>query len=82
MFEARILNPMLHGAEPLSYDELVGRFALPSPSAAANALVSAKRMFIRNLRSVIGEYAQGEEQIAEEIGQLRAALARGGTRPA
>ena len=82
VFEARILNPMLHGAEPLSYDELVGRFALPSPSAAANALVSAKRMFIRNLRSVIGEYAQGEEQIAEEIGQLRAALARGGTRPA
>jgi hypothetical protein len=43
---------------------------------AANALVTAKRMFTRILRGVIGEYESDEEEIDSEIDDLHKILAR------
>ena len=39
---------------------------VPFPQAA-NALVTAKRMFARNLRAVVGEYAADEGEISPGI---------------
>jgi hypothetical protein len=76
VFEARIVAPMLDDAAPPPYDQLVARFALASPAQASNVLVTGKRMFVRALRGVIGEYELGEDHIDAEIADLRAVLAR------
>ena len=79
VFECRVLGPALHGVQPVGYDALLARFGFRSPSQASNTLATAKRMFARILRSVVGEYAGSEEEIEEELGDLRKALASHGT---
>jgi RNA polymerase sigma-70 factor (ECF subfamily) len=76
VFECRILAPILEGAEPADYRELVRRFGLRSPSQASNVLMTAKRMYGRVLRGVVGEYARDAQEVDEEIGELRDILAR------
>lgn len=73
IFESRILAPILEGAAALSYDQLVSRHHLESPAQASNLLITSKRMFERNLRTVVGEYAS-EDQIDTEIAELRETL--------
>ena len=74
VFRCRVLDPALEGAEPLPYDQFVSTFGLKTPAQAANALVTAKRMFARVLRSVVAEYADGAAA-DQEIAELRAILA-------
>lgn len=76
VFELRILDPILKGAEPADYRELVERFGLRSPSQASNVMITGKRMYERVLRSVVAEYARDERDIDEEIDELRETLAR------
>jgi len=78
VFECRLLGPILNQAEPVEYDALVGRFGLQSPSQASNLLVTAKRMFARLMRTVVGEYALDHAEIESEIGHLAGIL--GGAR--
>src|SRR5262245_39089031 len=75
IFETRILGPTLDNATTLPYEQLVRRFGFRSPTQAANALVTAKRMFTRILRGVVGEYA-GEAAVDGEIRDLHQILAR------
>jgi DNA-directed RNA polymerase specialized sigma24 family protein len=77
VFECRMLGPILNAAEPVEYDELVGRFGLQSPSQASNLLITAKRMFARLMRAVVGEYALGSAEIESEIGALMEILGQG-----
>ncbi len=80
LFEARVLRPCLTGAEPIPYDEMVSQFQLASPSAAYNLLLTAKRMYVRCLKSVVADYAPSEALVEEELANLRAILA-GNVRP-
>jgi RNA polymerase sigma-70 factor (ECF subfamily) len=70
LFEARLLMPLLNGAESPGYEELVERFGFASPSQASNALVTAKRGFVRAVRAVIGQYERNEQDIDNEINDL------------
>lgn len=79
VFEARVLLPATDGVEPLEYDALVERFGFATPREASNVLITAKRMFVRCLRSVIAEYADDESEVDSELRDLHAALASGGT---
>jgi DNA-directed RNA polymerase specialized sigma24 family protein len=76
VFECRLLQPLLNAAEPVEYETMVERFGLQSPSQASNLLITAKRMFARLMRSVVGEYALGNEEIEAEIHDLMEVLAR------
>jgi DNA-directed RNA polymerase specialized sigma24 family protein len=76
VFQARVLGPTLGQAEAVPYDDLVRRNGFSSPVRAANALVTAKRMFTRVLRAVIGEYQSDEAEIDSEIDDLHKILAR------
>lgn len=78
MFQVRVLAPILEGAEPPSYEQIVDRFGFSSPTQASNALVTAKRMFSRIMRSVISEYADDEDDIDAEIRELQDILSRSG----
>ena len=75
IFECRLLDPILKGAEPVEYGELVERFGLNSPAHASNVLITAKRMFARTLRAVVAEYCQDDQEIESEIAELRQILA-------
>jgi RNA polymerase sigma-70 factor (ECF subfamily) len=75
VFESRILSPILDDVKPLGYEELIARFGFQSPAQASNVLITAKRMFVRMLRSVVAEFVEGEENIDAEIDELRAILA-------
>jgi DNA-directed RNA polymerase specialized sigma24 family protein len=75
VFECRVVAPSLEGAEPPEYRELVRRYGFRSPTQASNALTTAKRMYVRALRSVVGEYAEDDE-IDSEIEDLRNIVAR------
>jgi RNA polymerase sigma-70 factor (ECF subfamily) len=76
IFRARLLTPMLNGADPMPYDRLIEQFAIPSPAEAFNLLNSAKRMFLRTLRGVIAEYERDDEQIDAEMSDLRRILSK------
>jgi RNA polymerase sigma-70 factor (ECF subfamily) len=76
IFESRIVAPILDNADTLPYEQLVQRFGFRSPTQAANALVTAKRMFVRILRSVVAEYA-GASAVDAEIRDLQQILASG-----
>jgi DNA-directed RNA polymerase specialized sigma24 family protein len=74
VFECRLLDPLLNGAEPVEYEALVERFGFQSPSQASNVFITAKRMFARLMRSVVGEYTLGSEEIESEIRDLMGVL--------
>lgn len=78
VFECRLLGPALDGTRPVPYEVLAKRFGFASPTQASNVLVTAKRMFERTMRAVVGEYVAGEKEIDEEIADLRRILARTG----
>ncbi len=79
VFEGRVLSQTLGQGSPLDYDTMVEQFGLASPAQASNVLITAKRMYARHLREVVGEYAAGEQAIEEEIQDLHKILARSRT---
>jgi hypothetical protein len=76
IFQLRILSPILDGAKPMPYADLVKRFQLRSVTEATNMLLTAKRMFIRHLHAVIGEYEKGPKAVAEELEEIKRVIAR------
>ncbi|HUI06908.1 MAG TPA: hypothetical protein VL486_07860 [Verrucomicrobiae bacterium] len=76
VFDCRVVAPILDGVEPLPYERVVQRFGFKSPTEASNALVTAKRMFVRALHAVVAEYAGDTGGIDREIEELRAILSR------
>lgn len=78
LFHARVVAPALESAAPLDYAHITARFNFATPAEATNALVTAKRMFIRMLRSVVAEYADGDE-VDEELMRLKKILAGAGS---
>jgi hypothetical protein len=76
VFHCRVVAPILDGVQPLTYEQVVERFGFKSPTEASNALVTAKRMFVRALRAVVAEYAQDRDGVDGEIEELRAILSR------
>ena len=74
VFQARILGPILEGAEPTSYEELVRRNGFSSSAQAQNALITAKRMFCRTMRSLLRSRGAAEADVDAEIRDLEQCL--------
>jgi hypothetical protein len=75
VFEERVLAGIRGVRKPIAYDLLAQRLHLPTPTSAANLLVTAKRMYERLLRSAVAEYVRNPADIDEEIRDLRRILA-------
>lgn len=78
VFDCRVVAPILDGVEPLPYEQVVEKLGFKSPTEASNALVTAKRMFVRALHAVVAEYARDKGGTDREIEELRAILSRAG----
>ena len=74
VFYGRVLAPILEGAQPMSYDEVVARFAINSPGEAHNMLATAKRIFARHLQGVIQDYDNSGSAVEAELAELKAFL--------
>lgn len=74
VFHARLIEPMLEGQQA-SHAELASRLDLGSPARASEVLVTGKRIFLRCLRDVVGQYVADPDEIDEEIRDLRRVLA-------
>ena len=70
IFEARMLLPVTDGIEPPSHEQLARRCGLSDATQSANALGSAKRLFTKNFRAVVAEYAADESEVDQEIRDL------------
>jgi len=70
IFEARMLMPIIDGAEPPSHEALAERWKLASAAQSANTLTSAKRLFTRVFRAVVAEYAADDAEVDSEIREL------------
>lgn len=79
VFHGRFAGPALEEQPEVSYDEIVRRFECSSPREIINLLTTAKRMFYICLRAEVALYVGGEQQVDEELADLRAILF--GTRP-
>lgn len=77
VFEGRLVAPAADGAPVLSYEMLAKELGLTTPMQAANLLVTGKRMFERELREVIREYAGDDADFAEELSDLKRILTGG-----
>jgi hypothetical protein len=75
VFEKRLLNPALEGAEPVGYEQLVAECDLATPAQAMNALVTAKRAFRRHLRRAVAATVADEREVDDELHELQRALA-------
>lgn len=76
LFEERVVKPIFEDAVAPAYDELAPRLGLSSAAQAANLLVTAKRLFARQLRAVIGEYTSDENAIDDELKHLWSAFSQ------
>ncbi|MBL7115041.1 MAG: hypothetical protein ISS35_04680 [Kiritimatiellae bacterium] len=74
IFSSRMLEPMISGAKPESYGELVQRLKLKSPGQASNLLITAKRMFSRHLHRAVQETIEDPEQAEAELQELKTCL--------
>lgn len=74
-FYYRLLWPLLTGGLPLGYAKIVELCGFETPQDAANALVTAKRLVNRCLRSVIAEYCTDEAEVEVQIAELAKSLA-------
>jgi len=71
VLHARVLAPLLEGAEPLAYPRLAAELGLPDTAAAQSQLGTGKRILRRQLEAVLCEYAAETGELAEEWNLLR-----------
>lgn len=76
LFRVQVVDPTLNGTERVPYAQLVDRLGFESPSQAANALSTAKRMFRRHLADVLLEYQFDAKDLEQDVGELMQILSR------
>jgi RNA polymerase sigma-70 factor (ECF subfamily) len=77
VFEARYLKPATENTAPEPHESIARRLNLPSPQHAANLLVTAKRMFTRLFKIVVGRYAADQDEVRDEVSELWRLFAAG-----
>ena len=70
VLSSRVINPILHDAEPERYNDLIARLHFSSPSQVAHALAAGKSKLRGHLKDLIAAYARDEEELEEEIHDL------------
>ncbi len=74
IFTARVLEPCLHGVEPVAIEELAAKYNLQATNAVSNITLTGKRKFVRCLRQVILEYVTDPNDVEEEIQHFKKIL--------
>lgn len=81
LLRLQVIEPALYGADRSPYGTLVKQLGIESPVQAASLLQTAKRIFKRNLRSVLAEHGFSPDDDAD-LGELIQMLRSTSARPA
>jgi len=76
LFQARVLDPIIAGSEPVPLSDLCKRFGIATPVKAENMMVTIKRRFQAAMKDRVREYVTSNEEVEEEIRDLMAILSR------
>ena len=77
VFQARLLDPILFGSEPPSYEQLALEAGFPNAKNAANKLTTGTRIFRRFFEQAVRAYADDDDDYAVELRQMRDVFATG-----
>ncbi len=78
VFEARVLQPILKGTEPTPLKKLCSQYGIKDAKKASNMVITAKRRFATVMRRKVGEWADREDDIEQEIRELMEILSHPG----
>jgi RNA polymerase sigma-70 factor (ECF subfamily) len=70
LFEARVVDPMLHGQQSPELSQLCRKHGLEDSTQVSNMLVTVKRRFRTHLRSAVRRNLRPGEDVEEEIREL------------
>jgi hypothetical protein len=76
VLRCRVVDPAADGAPVPPSKERVERFGFATPSEASNALIAAKRMFMRKLADVLAEHAGPGADVGDELADLKRIISR------
>ena len=76
VFNERILRPAADDTARPAHEQIAIDLKLESSKAACNRLITAKRLFARVMRSVVGEYVSDQRGIDDEIQDLMRILSQ------
>ncbi len=79
VFEARVLQPIMEGADTPGLDELAQRLGIGSAKQASDMIITVKRKFRSALRKEISGTVETQDQIEEELANLKEILSAGGS---
>ena len=74
VFEARVLEPIRDGCEPVPLSALCATYGIGSAKQASNMRVTVERRIRSAMRGIIRPFVDSEEQVDEEIRQITASL--------
>jgi RNA polymerase sigma-70 factor (ECF subfamily) len=74
VFQARVLGPIMAGAEPLPLPDLCARHGIADEATASNMVVTVKRAFQAALRRRVREFVDSDDQVEGEIRDMMDAL--------
>jgi DNA-directed RNA polymerase specialized sigma24 family protein len=80
-FEARVLGPIMEGADPPALPEVCARLGIAGESQASNLIVTVKRRFQVALRRRVRQVVGSDADVDGEIAELMAALSASGSGP-
>jgi len=78
VFEARVVQPIMDGAEPEPLGRLCARLGIDGEARASNMVVTVKRRFKAAMGRRIGRYAASEQDVHREILDLMKILSKAG----
>jgi RNA polymerase sigma-70 factor (ECF subfamily) len=74
VFEARIVQPALHGAKPIPFDSIAAALGLGGASHACNLLITVRRRFAKALRAEIASTLDDPARVDDELAELLALI--------
>ncbi len=78
IFESRVVDPILSGAQPESIEHLARELGFDDPKRVANITVTVKRRFAALLRAKVAEWCTAEAEVDQEIREFIAILGASG----
>lgn len=78
VFCAKILNPILDNAAPLTLKEICSKYGVKDESRASNMIVTVKRRFSAIMKRCLRQFVQSDSEVEEEFNDLLRILSGGG----
>ncbi len=77
LFRARVVQPILDNAEPLSLTDLCQKYGIRSKADASNMIFTVKRQFRAEMRRHVRDLVESDDEVDDEIRDLMTIFSKG-----